>query len=396
MVTPTFVITRLTTLRCGKAHDERDSGGAYSQLDRDYGLQPRESMQIFSLARMVASCSHSIDDRSQSHSEPLGIRMNHQHLPNGVRNNVTKMPARSLEVVACSTRRNEPLSFLLHPLSVRCPTAYSSFSRMAQRNHATLRQSSWWLIRTRVVTPLTADHRCPVRINQKASQSVDPSLRSFILTRPKSERRSCPSNIWAICARTLPIPSRPWTLDGEYNFSGLSATMECGNASQPNGNVSDASSGVPVTPSFHTPGMVPPLCPVVPPSLISRLDPDNTIRDFLSASSNDAWNPSFSPHQATATWAPPLSLSSAGEHAHPMSDSHIPSGTPRLPSSMQPASGNAEPLSGGNGSGSGSMGSSTIVPLKRWIKLCQGMSRDLREEFFQRDFYSLERLSRDV
>ncbi|KAI6020399.1 hypothetical protein BKA83DRAFT_4127109 [Pisolithus microcarpus] len=123
MVTPTFVITRLTTLRCGKAHDERDSGGAYSQLDRDYGLQPRESMQIFSLARMVASCSHSIDDRSQSHSEPLGIRMNHQHLLNGVHNNVTKMPARSLEVVACSTRRNEPLSFLLHPLSMCCLTA---------------------------------------------------------------------------------------------------------------------------------------------------------------------------------------------------------------------------------------------------------------------------------
>ncbi|KAI6011749.1 hypothetical protein PISMIDRAFT_96202 [Pisolithus microcarpus 441] len=34
--------------------------------------------------------------------------------------------------------------------------------------------------------------------------------------------------------------------------------------------------------------------------------------------------------------------------------------------------------------------------VKRWIKLSQGMSRDLREEFFQRDFYSLERLSRDV
>ncbi|KAI6010035.1 hypothetical protein BKA83DRAFT_4483841 [Pisolithus microcarpus] len=34
--------------------------------------------------------------------------------------------------------------------------------------------------------------------------------------------------------------------------------------------------------------------------------------------------------------------------------------------------------------------------LKRWIKLCLGMSRDLREEFFQRGFYSLERLSRDV
>ncbi|KAI6027069.1 hypothetical protein EDC04DRAFT_2606045 [Pisolithus marmoratus] len=37
---------------------------------------------------------------------------------------------------------------------------------------------------------------------------------------------------------TLPIPSHPWALEGEYNFSGLLATMECGNMLQPNANSS--------------------------------------------------------------------------------------------------------------------------------------------------------------
>ncbi|KIK20248.1 hypothetical protein PISMIDRAFT_13138 [Pisolithus microcarpus 441] len=156
---------------------------------------------------------------------------------------------------------------------------------------------------------------------------------------------------------TLPIPLHPWALDGKYDFSGLSATMEYGNVSQPKGNVSSASSGVPVMPSFHTPGMVASLCPVVPPALISEHDPDNTIRNFLDASSNDPWDPSFSPHQATVNWPP--SLSSTGEHDFLASDRQASSGALRLPSSTQSASGNAKPVSGSDGSGNGAVGSFT-------------------------------------
>ncbi|KAI6014609.1 hypothetical protein BKA83DRAFT_4496475 [Pisolithus microcarpus] len=165
---------------------------------------------------------------------------------------------------------------------------------------------------------------------------------------------------------TQSVPSHPWASDGEYNFSGLSATMECGSISQPNGDVGNASPATPVVPSFHTPGMVPPLCPVVPSTLINRLDPDNTICNFLNANTSDPWISSFSPHQPTVNWAPPPSLSSTvpvpslfsmGDHGCLGSDSQVSSGSPRLPSTTQQASSNAESVSERNGSGSGATGS---------------------------------------
>ncbi|KAI5983497.1 hypothetical protein EDD15DRAFT_2202073 [Pisolithus albus] len=139
--------------------------------------------------------------------------------------------------------------------------------------------------------------------------------------------------------------------------------------SQPNSDVGNASPATPVVPSFHTPGMVPPLCPVVPSTLINRLDLDNTIRDFLNANMSDPWISSFSPHQPALNWAPPLSLSSTvlvpslfstGDHGGLRSDSQVSSGSPRLPSTSQPASSNAEFVSECNGSGSGAMGSLII------------------------------------
>ncbi|KIK15656.1 hypothetical protein PISMIDRAFT_16353 [Pisolithus microcarpus 441] len=165
---------------------------------------------------------------------------------------------------------------------------------------------------------------------------------------------------------TQSVPSHPWASDGEYNFSGLSATMECGSILQPNGDVGDASPATPVVPSFHTPGMVPPLCPVVPSTLINRLNPDNTICNFLNANMSDPWISSFSPHQPTVNWAPPPSLSSTvpvpslfstGDHDRLRSESQVSSGSPHLPSTTQQASSNAESVSKRNGSGSGATGS---------------------------------------
>lgn len=144
---------------------------------------------------------------------------------------------------------------------------------------------------------------------------------------------------------TLPAPSHPWAPDGDYNFSGLSTTMDCGNLSQRNANVSDTSSSAPVLPSFHTPGMGSPLCPVLPPLAISQLDPDNTIRDFLNANSNDPWNTSFIP---TTNWVPPLPQSGTTGHGCATSDSQLSSSTPPLPSSMPQDSGNPELSSGNN------------------------------------------------
>ncbi|KAI6104924.1 hypothetical protein EV401DRAFT_2078750 [Pisolithus croceorrhizus] len=115
--------------------------------------------------------------------------------------------------------------------------------------------------------------------------------------------------------------------------------------SQRNANVSDTSSSMPVLPSFHTPGMVAPLCPVVPPLAISQLDPDNTIRDFLDANSNDPWNTSFTP---TANWVPPLPQSRTTKHGHVTSDSPLSSSIPPFPSSMLRDSGNPESSSGNN------------------------------------------------
>ncbi|KAI6094694.1 hypothetical protein F5141DRAFT_1069207 [Pisolithus sp. B1] len=86
---------------------------------------------------------------------------------------------------------------------------------------------------------------------------------------------------------TFPTPSHPWAADGDYNFPGLLTTVDCGNMSQQNTDASDTNSSMPVLPSFHTPGMVAPLCPVVPPLAISQLNPDNTIHDFPDANSND-------------------------------------------------------------------------------------------------------------
>ncbi|KAI5986550.1 hypothetical protein EDC04DRAFT_2615049 [Pisolithus marmoratus] len=156
---------------------------------------------------------------------------------------------------------------------------------------------------------------------------------------------------------TLPIPSHPWALEGEYNFSGLSATMECGNVLQPNANVSDASSSMSVMLPFHTPGMVTPLCPVVPPSLVGQLNPDNTIHDFLDANSNNSWDSCF---QSSMNWAPPFILPGASECGCVASDSQPLSGAPPILSSLQPASGNIGPSSGSNGSGSSTMGSVTV------------------------------------
>ncbi|KAI5985881.1 hypothetical protein EDD15DRAFT_2373791 [Pisolithus albus] len=103
---------------------------------------------------------------------------------------------------------------------------------------------------------------------------------------------------------------------------------------------------MPVLPSFHTPGMVTPLCPVVPSLAISQLDPDNTIRDFLNANSNAPWDAPFMP---TANWAPPLSQFRATEQGCVTSDSQPSSSAPPLASGVVPDSGDPGSLSGNNG-----------------------------------------------
>ncbi|KAI5986449.1 hypothetical protein EDC04DRAFT_2913328 [Pisolithus marmoratus] len=114
---------------------------------------------------------------------------------------------------------------------------------------------------------------------------------------------------------------------------------------------------MPVTPLFHTPRMVAPLCPVVPPSLIGQLDPDNTIHNFLDANLNNSWDSCF---QSSMNWAPPFILPSASECGCVASDSQPLSGVPPILSSLQPASGNTGPSSGSNGSGRSTMGSVTV------------------------------------
>ncbi|KAI6040086.1 hypothetical protein EDC04DRAFT_2602733 [Pisolithus marmoratus] len=173
---------------------------------------------------------------------------------------------------------------------------------------------------------------------------------------------------------TLPVPSHPWALEGEYNFSGLSATVESGNVSQPNANVSDASSSMPVMLPFHTPGMVTLLCPVVPPSLIGQLNPDNTICDFLDANLNNSWDSCF---QSSMNWAPPFILPSASECGCVVSDSQPLSGAPPILSSLQPASGNTGPSSGSNGSGRSAMGS--VMVRDSCVSYLPGTDQALKE-----------------
>ncbi|KAI6027270.1 hypothetical protein BKA83DRAFT_4576940 [Pisolithus microcarpus] len=185
--------------------------------------------------------------------------------------------------------------FSIHPLSVRCLNAYSGFSRMARENHATHRQSSWRLIQLRfidshhlkqAVRPLTGPVSWPGSNQVKVVVAWEPLIvfplshrgqiqesGIFLQLKHISEVFTFTSGKTLQMCGTQSVPLHPWASDGEYNFSGLSATMECGSISQPNGDVGDASPATPVVPSFHTPGMVPPLCPVVLSTLINRLDP---------------------------------------------------------------------------------------------------------------------------